>query len=251
MIIKSPTAQDLPALRRLWQQAFGDPDSFVDRFFTKGFSAARCRCLWENKQPAAALYWFDCSYKAQKLAYIYGVATDTAFRRKGFCHQLMKDTLQHLSALGYAGAVLVPAGEALRAFYGKMGFYNFGGIREFTCVQGGQSVVLRKIAAKEYAALREDFLPAGSVLQEGAAMDFLSTYADFYAGDNILFSLYREEESAFIAEFLGDVSLVASVLQALNIPQGRFRVPGSDPFAMYYPLTDPFQIPAYFGHALD
>ena len=39
MIIKSLTAQDLPALRRLWQQAFGDPDSFVDRFFAKGFSA--------------------------------------------------------------------------------------------------------------------------------------------------------------------------------------------------------------------
>jgi hypothetical protein len=163
----------------------------------------------------------------------------------------MKDTLQHLSTLGYAGVVLVPAGEALRSFYGQMGFYNFGGIREFTCVQGGQRVALRKIAVEEYAALRKNFLPAGSVLQEGAAMNFLSTYTDFYAGDNILFSLYREEDSAFIAEFLGDVSLAASVLQALNIPQGRFRVPGSDPFAMYYPLTDPFQIPAYFGHALD
>ena len=251
MKIDHPIPEQYPQLEALWQEAFGDTEEFIDGFFCTAFSPARCRCMVINKKVAAALYWMPCEHLGKKIAYIYGVATDTAFRRKGFCHQLMKDTLQHLSALGYAGAVLVPAGEALRSFYGKMGFCNFGGIREFTCVQGGQSVALRKIAPEEYAALRKNFLPAGSVLQEGAAMDFLSTYTDFYAGDSILFSLYREEDSAFIAEFLGDVSLAASVLQALNIPQGRFRIPGSDPFAMYYPLTDPFQIPAYFGHALD
>lgn len=251
MTIKAPTPQLQTDLRRLWQQAFGDPDRFTDSFFETGFSPVRCLCLTENGQLAAALYWFDCVCKEQKLAYIYGVATEKGFRGKGFCHNLMQFTLRHLHDNGYAGAILVPASDGLRKLYANMGFRDFGGIAEFACVQSGEPVYIRRIGPKEYAAARAALLPEGGVLQEGAAMDFLSTYTEFYAGENILFSLYRDGDTAFIAEFLGDASLVPSVLQALNIPQGRFRIPGDEPFAMYYPLAEDFQIPVYFGHALD
>lgn len=251
MTINCPTAETLFALRRLWQQAFGDPDSFLDGFFEKGFSFERCRCLFEKEQLAAALYWFDCSCNGQKLAYIYAVATDEAYRHLGLCHTLMEDTLTCLKKSGYAGAVLVPAGERLRQLYCHMGFRNFGGIREILCTQGSGCARIQRISMEEYAALRRKLLPEGGVLQEGSALAFLDTYTEFYAGEKLLFTLYRDTDSAFCAELLGDISQAPAILRALGFLQGRFRAPGNDPFAMYYPLAESFSVPAYFGHALD
>ena len=251
MTINQPANHQIPALRRLWKQAFGDPDAFIESFFREGFTPDHCRCIWEDNQLAAALYWFDCRCKEQRLAYIYGVATDTAYRHKGYCHALMEDALHHLTALGYVGAILVPAGEKLRMFYKNMGFCDFGGIREFTCLRGGQAIHLQKISAEEYARLRPDFLPAESVLQTGKTLSFLSAYTEFYAGENVLFTLYREDETAFVAELLGDSSVADAILKTLHLPSGRFRVPGADPFAMCRPLSEHFQEPCYFGLALD
>ncbi len=251
MTINCPTAETLPALKLLWQQAFGDPESFVDAFFQKGFSFDRCRCLFENRQLAAALYWFDCTCENQKLAYIYGVATDANFRRRGLCHRLMEDTLQYLANLGYAGAILVPAGEPLRRFYAHMGFRSFGGIREFTSVQSAASISIRKIGPEEYAALRAKLLPKGSVLQEGKTLFFLNSYTEFYAGENVFFTLYRDGDRAFCAELLGNDAAAGAILNALGLSQGRFRTPGKESFAMCYPLTENFRTPSYFGLALD
>lgn len=251
MTINCPTTANIPALGRLWKQAFHDPDSFIDAFFQKGFSPQRCRCLFQDGQLAAALYWFDCAFGEKTLAYLYAVATDEAYRHQGLCHTLMADTLDYLKNRGYAGAILVPAGEDLRQLYCHMGFQDFAGIREFTCLAGTQSIPLQQLTAEEYAARRKCFLPENSVLQEGAALEFLNTYTQFYAGENVLFSLFRDEETAFVAELLGDAEKAPSILCALGLSHGRFRVPGKDPFAMYYPLTDDFSLPGYFGHALD
>lgn len=251
MIIDHPKTGDVPSLKRLWQQAFGDPMPFIDGFFETGFSPERCRCLHQDGQLAAALYWFDCAYAGQTLAYVYAVATDTAFRRQGLCHALMEDTLHHLKSQGYGAAVLVPAGDPLRQFYQGMGFQNFGGIGEFICTQGAVPADIRPVTAEEYAASRQQLLPKTGVLQEGATLAFLNTYTQFYAGENILFALFRDTDGAFVPELLGDAAKAPGILNALNLPQGRFRVPGSEPFAMYYPLEKDFKVPGYFGLALD
>ena len=57
MIIDNPTNTE--PLRRLWKQAFGDTDSFLNSFFTFGFSPDRCRQITVDGNVAAALYWFD------------------------------------------------------------------------------------------------------------------------------------------------------------------------------------------------
>ena len=102
MTIDCPTPDQIPALRRLWQQAFGDTDRFLDGFFQTGFAPERCRCLWEADNLAAALYWFDTEYGVNRFAYLCAVATDSAYRGQGFCHRLMADTHAHLARLGYA-----------------------------------------------------------------------------------------------------------------------------------------------------
>ena len=70
MEICNPAPTQRPALRALWQEAFGDSDAFLDSFFSTSFCPHRCRCILSDDQSAAALYWFDCSLGGEKYAYL-------------------------------------------------------------------------------------------------------------------------------------------------------------------------------------
>lgn len=250
MTIDRPAPSQIPGLRRLWQQAFGDDDAFLDAFFITAFSAERCRCVTVDGQVAAALYWLDCTCRGQKFAYLYAVATDKAFRGKGLCHGLMADTHTHLKALGYAGAILVPGSRELFRLYEGMGYRPFGGIREFTAAAKAPAADLRQVDAEEYAALRRQLLPVGGVVQEGPTLAFLQTQAEFYAGEGFLLAAAMDGTHVFVPELLGDAAAAETIVAALGAKTGTFRTPGERPFAMYLSLTQT-EPPAYFGFALD
>ncbi len=113
---------DLPALRALWQQAFHDSDSFLDRFFHTAFSPPRSRLAAVDGVIAAALYWFPASCRGQSLAYLYAVATAPPFQGKGLCTGLMENTRALLDGHGMGGIVLVPGQPSLFSFYARMGY---------------------------------------------------------------------------------------------------------------------------------
>lgn len=252
MIIDTPQSRDVPGLKALWQQAFGDPESFIDRFFETGFSKERCRCLYENGDLAAVLYWFDCQWQDQKLAYLYAIATDSAFQNKGFCKALMADTHQLLAKSGYAGAVLVPAGKPLFQLYGKLGYVAFCPMETFSVTAADATTQILSISPQTYAQKRRTYLPENSILQEGTTLTYLSTYAAFYEGDGVLFCCSCDGDTVYFQEFLGDASILPHVLAALNGKTGILRQPGGNsPFAMYKSFTDAASLPAYFGIPLD
>ncbi len=243
MKIDYPQESQIPQLQTLWQEAFADDDAFMDAFFDTAFSSDRCRCVTENGQLGAMLYFLDCKGLGRPMAYLYAIATAQKYRGRGFCRGLIEDAKGHLKALGYEGLLLVPSDEALRQMYGKMGFRNATRVREFACRKGDTPVTLRRVDATEYGALRRNFLPEGGVLQEGESLAFLSKIAGLYAGEDFL---YAEN-----AELLGNIDAAPGILCALKQEKGRFRIPGPDtPFAMYYPLTDG-PAPNYFGLAFD
>lgn len=230
-------------LRRLWKEAFGDTDAFLDSFFETAYSPERCRYIVMDGCVAAALYWLDCRCDGEKLAYIYAVATAKMHRGKGLCRALMEDAHTHLKATGYAGSILVPGEKGLFAMYEKMGYAPFGGMDTLSC-QAGTPIFMQEISPAEYAALRPQYLPHRGVEQDG--MEFLASYATLYAGSD--FILAATEETGL--ELLGNTAAAPGILAALGKKEGRFRIPGNTPFAMYRPLTD-FPAPGYFGIAFD
>ncbi len=243
MRIDYPQEAQIPQLRALWLEAFADDEAFLDAFFATAFASDRCRCVTENGQLGAMLYFLDCRLEGRPMAYLYAIATARACRGRGFCRSLVEDAKSHLKALGYQGLLLVPGDENLRQMYGKMGFSDATGIREWTCRKGDTPVTLRKIDGAEYGALRRHYLPEGGVTQEGNSLTFLEKITGLYAGQDFL---YAEN-----AELLGNPGAAPGILCALKQEKGRFRTPGQDkPFAMYYPLTDG-PAPKYFGLAFD
>ena len=246
MNLDHPRCSQIPQLRALWQEAFGDSDAALDCFFGTAYAPERCLCITDVDRAVAAAYWFSCG----EYAYIYAVATAKSHRRQGLCHRLMEAIHALLTRQGYLGAMVVPGEERLRQFYVGMGYTNCGGIREFTCETADLPVILRKVEAEEFAALRPAFLPAGAVVQEGENLAYLRTYAQFYAGEDFLLTALQSGNELLGLELLGSTDAAPGILSALGAKSGSFRTPGVTPFAMYKPLNGE-NPPTYFGFAFD
>ncbi len=252
MNIANPSSAQIPDLRRLWEKAFGDEDSFLDCFFSTAFSPDRSRCVLENGRILAALYWFDVSCRDQKFAYLYAVATDPEYRGRGLCRSLMEDVRTLLSGRGYHGLILVPQKESLRAMYRKMGYSDCGGVSTFLAPAEPVSLPLRRLNTDEYAALRRQLLPESGILQEGVNLEFLCTYALLFGGDDWIAAVSVEGDTLFCPELLGNPDAAYGLVGALGCKEGNFRIPGTDqPFAQYLKLREDCVIPGYFGLAFD
>lgn len=241
MNLDHPVASQIPQLRALWKEAFGDTDAFLDHFYSKAFSPERCLCATVEGEVAAMAYWFDCG----EYAYIYAVATAKKHRGKGISHALMARIHQILTDKGYAGCILVPGEESLRRFYRGMGYENCGGVEEFDA-KATSPLPLRKLEIKEYAALRRTYLPEGGVIQEGVNLDFLSCWAQFFEAPHALAAAIWEEGKLLVLELLGDVQEAPGIAAALGADTGWFRAPGEKPFAMHRPLNSNTP-PKYFA----
>ena len=234
------------ALRTLWTECFGNEENWIDVFFQTAFDPTHVCCLTRRGQLAAALCWMDTYCQGRKLAYLYAIATAPAHRRQGLCRELMGKTHDHLARQGYAGAILVPGDEGLRQMYGKMNYVNFGGIRRF-CAEAGEPIPIRRLSPEEYTALRREYLPAGGVIQENGAMEFLASAAELYVGADFLLAMAGDVG----LELLGNAHGASGILGALGLERGSFRTPGEEPFAMFRSLTGEDWQPGYFGLAFE
>lgn len=251
MIIDKPTLAQVPTLNTLWQQAFGDPEPFVDRFFSAGFSPERCRCITIDGEAVAALYWFDCVWQNKKLAYLYAVATENAHRGQGLCRKLMENTHDHLQASGYHGAVLVPGTPALATMYQKAGYTPFRFVDTVSVFANGPTCPVNEISAGEFENLRKNFLPENSVVQDTETYTFLATFCRFFLGEDFLLCASQENSTLYVQEFLGNREKLPGILSTMQLQKAVTKISGSNIFAMYRSFTQDKQLPGYFGIALD
>ena len=237
---------EIPALRTLWIECFGNAEGWIDSLFATAFDSDHVCGLNRQGRLAAALCWMDVSCQGRKLAYLYAIATAAEFRRQGLCRELMGLAHERLWEQSYAGAILVPADAGLGRMYGKMNYVNFGGIREITA-RAGKPCSIRQISPEEYAAARREYLPAGGVVQENGAIAYLAVGAKLYAGADFLLAMSGD----FGVELLGNTGAASGIVGALGLQEGTFRTPGDRPFAMFRPLTRDGWTPGYFGLAFE
>ena len=252
MNCKHPDSRETQQLLKLWKAVFGEYDGFWELFLDTGYQSDHCCCMVENGQVTAGLYWFDCSCGNDKIAYVYAVVTDPAHRGKGLCRKLMADVHALLLDRGYASVMLVPADEGLREMYRKMGYEDCTSVSTISCAAREISAEIRNTDVEEYAALRREFLPEGSVLQEGIQLPFLAAQAQLFAGRDFLLAAWLEEETLYGMELLGNSDAAPGIIRALGCQTGNFQIPGQDrPYAMLHKLKEDAAIPRYFGLAFE
>lgn len=250
MKIDHPKASEIPGLRRLWKQAFGDTDAFLDLFFATAFDPKRSLCAVDG-DAVAAMYWLDGTCRGKPVAYLYAVATDKEFRGRGLCRALTERAHEILKTRGYAGAVLVPAEPGLFEMYGKMGYRDCSSVNEWDVPAGKTPLPLKELTAETFAAARREWLPEGGVVQEGPVLGLLAGMGRFYAGDGVLLTAIRDGDALWVPELLGDSKNGPAIVAALGVARGKFRGPGTKlKFAMYHGFDDS-PAPTYLGFALD
>ena len=249
MIIDNPSSCDIPALRRIWQQAFGDTDVFLDDFFETGFAYDRCWCVFQEHEPVAAVYLFECLWQEQKVAYLYALAVEQSHQKQGLSRLLLADVHTKLRQAGFLGAIMEPATEGLRQYYQRLGYRSFGGrkVEEFTASQKAEPVT--ELAELAYAMARKKLLPAGGIVQEGAFVSLLQRQAVCYGGDGFVAAVSKE--APVVLEFLGDWNKIPGFLKTLRLDRAKVRMPGGLATAVYLDFFGGEEMPSYFGLPMD
>ena len=252
MNFEQPSQEQIPQLLKLWKEVFGEYDGFWELFLNTAFQPDHCRCITEQEQVVAGLYWFDCSCGGDTIAYVYAVVTDPAHRGRGLCRKLMENTHALLSQQSYNSVMLVPADAGLREMYRKMGYNDCTSISEITCAPGAAPVAIRNVDAEEYAALRRTMLPERGVVQEGNNLRFLAAQTRLFAGEDFLLSVWLDGDTLHGTELLGNAAAAPGILRALGCERGNFQRPGMDkPYAMIHKLCETAVSPQYFGFSFD
>lgn len=242
MLIDHPNLEAIPALRQLWQFAFGDPDAFLDRFFALAFAPDRSLCAWEADQLLGAVYWFDCHWEGRSVAYIYALAARPG---RGIGKALMARAHRVLQDRGYHGVCLVPGEPWLEDYYRKMGYEGFGFARQDTFVPEGIARVT-ELTAEDYRQARDRFLK-NAVLHSAGIYPFLRSFCGFYAGEDFLLCGSLEEGVLYIQEYLGACRNLPGILTGLGAKKAIFR----QQKPMYLPLNAETALPGYFGIAMN
>jgi len=115
---------DLPALKRMWTDIFGDSDKFAD-FAVNICETEEIYLVKENDEIASMVVaGVDLAAYGKKGFYIYGLCTLPKYEGKGFATQLINYVCEHKFSDGYQFAVAQPAQQSLFDYYKKLGFDN-------------------------------------------------------------------------------------------------------------------------------
>lgn len=110
------------ACKELWQAAFGDEEQFIDSFLIRYYSRRRMLSVQCEGRMAAMLHLLPFRSQLVRTTYVYGVATDPAFRRRGLARELMREAMRLVEERGDDAALLIPSEEWLHGFYSQFGF---------------------------------------------------------------------------------------------------------------------------------
>lgn len=256
MITKHPDPMDVPALKRLWKQAFDDTEQFIGSFFSVAYAPERCLCAMEDEKPVAMAYWLDHQWREHKIAYVYAVATDRDYQRRGICGKLMESLASRLKKQGYYGILLVPATPELVAYYEKLGYVVATTMCHYDVpAAGAPDPELRQITREQYAFYRAQLLPEESVLPGEEVYRFLETYQGFYRCAAGIFcgAVEETEEGRLLRmqEFLGEPKGMFTAIAAMGCRKAAVRLRGGAPFGLFRSLTRAKEMPKYFGLPMD
>lgn len=111
------------AVRRLWLDVFGDDETFVDAFLVARRRYGVVTLLsGEGEDLHGMLHMVPLrSDTGRTAAYIYGVATAPQHRRRGIAGTLVRRAAEYAKTR-FDAAILIPADEELKGFYGRFGF---------------------------------------------------------------------------------------------------------------------------------
>ena len=117
---------DLPSLKALWQEVFGDSDDVVNFFFDYAADLNNAYVYKDGDRCVSAFYLIDAPIlegnASKKAKYLYAAATLPEYRKQGIMSEMIKYAIYRLKFSGYDYLYLYPADEKLYSYYQNLGF---------------------------------------------------------------------------------------------------------------------------------
>lgn len=160
---------DIPALRALWDLAFGDDGAYVDNFFNTCYRPERVLVLEAEGAVRAMTAWFDTRFVVPgrgeyRAAYLYAVATHPDWRSRGLSGRLLAWADGYFRSLAIPAVTTVPAQPSLHSFFGANGFGECFRHAELALtpeeLPSAGAPVLRPARPADYGRVREGLLAA-------------------------------------------------------------------------------------------
>lgn len=264
--------EDLPRLTALWQEAFGDEKAVIEDFWARCFAHIRVFCLFEQQvllamACALPLSYTDMGGETYACPYFYAVATAKAQQGKGYCRSLLRQAEDYLKKEGAPLCCLVPQGEALFRFYGKLGYRRAFTVAEQVLPAKRSSAKIKKINTATYENFRQiqlygEFLAYPDFLLQLQQAAGAATGAGLYrleSGERLCVAAAEKRgEILLIKEMLpADAALAAHLAAQLGCKEVILRSPAEPgegrAFGMAKTLAPHIPLPeeAYLGLAFD
>lgn len=156
--------EDVPALKSLWQEAFGDSKEYLDFYFSTRFSPGETLVLGQPVNAMLTLLpagWESGGGENMPVRYVYAVATRRSARSRGLSTLLMRAADSWMKRSGIEAAFLVPAEESLFAFYARQGYQRgtlaLDTLRLPRSGGSGGNVVVESCSLEDFCRLRGAF----------------------------------------------------------------------------------------------
>ena len=116
-MLTTPVNSDIPQLKVLWQDIFGDDTKDIDEFFKKLF-VHKNTLIWKaNDKVVSMLYMLPYEHSI----YLYALATLPDYRGRGIMTSLINEACKIAMSQKANALFLIPA-EGMEAYYEQFGF---------------------------------------------------------------------------------------------------------------------------------
>ena len=117
---------DVPALKQIWRECFGDSDEYIDCFFDDMFRSEDMAVLDDGDGPKCMAALLPCTLvlgsDSYQISYLYAMSTLPAAQGRGYATRLLAFAAEHCKARGDAGIALMPADKGLLKWYEGFGY---------------------------------------------------------------------------------------------------------------------------------
>lgn len=135
-MIRFSLYDDIPAMTALWQEAFGDDESFISAFLRSFYTPQNAPIAVIDGEIAAMLFLLDGEMsiggKRSPAYYLYAASTKKSHRGKGLMTELLDFSARTAADRGQAFICLKPGEKELFDFYEKRGYLPAFGRKVFT-----------------------------------------------------------------------------------------------------------------------
>ena len=230
MYITTARTEDIPAVKNLWVQIFGDTEKFAE-FAANICSSDGIYLLKEDDDIAAmVIAGIDLIACGKKGFYIYGLATVPQHRSKGYAKKLMDFVCQQKFADGYEFCIAQPAEESLFEYYKNLGFETTTYLRKGTVTIKRNlwaTADFDTVTASRFKAVRDKFSEDEIVHFSGKGYEKFAEYVYSEGGSTAEtkdgYCLYFEDKDKIIVRdlFAGTTQHATIILQAVAERTGK------------------------------